>query len=77
VHIVTAHVTHRHRVPLAVLHLDLAGIGKTGRFLDGQGIHVGAQHHGRTIAVAEQADNACLSDSRRYLITGSAKPFRG
>ena len=28
VRVVTAHVPHRHRVPLAILHLDLAGIGK-------------------------------------------------
>jgi hypothetical protein len=58
VQVVTAHMSHRHRVPLAVLHLDLAGIRKARRFLDGQGIHVGAQHHDRTIAVAEQADRA-------------------
>src|SRR5580700_5915255 len=44
VQVVTAHMSHRHRVPLAVLHLDLAGIRKARRLLDGQGIHVGAQH---------------------------------
>jgi len=33
--------------------------------------------NGRTIAVAEQADDAGLSDPRRHLITGGAKPVRG
>src|ERR1700720_2123985 len=36
--VVTAHMSHRHRVRLAVLHLDLAGIRKARRFLRGQGI---------------------------------------
>jgi hypothetical protein len=77
VQVVTTHMSHRHRVSLAVLHLDFAGIRKTRRLLDGQGVHVGAQHHGRTVAVAEQADNAGLSDSRRHVITSAAKPIGG
>ena len=67
---------HRHRVPLAVFHFALAGIGKTGRFLDRQGIHVGAQHHGRALADPEQADNAGRANPCRHLITGGAKPVR-
>ena len=77
VHVVAAHVPYRHRVPLAVRHLDLAGIGKAGRFLDGQRIHIGAQHHCRPFAVAEQTDDTGFSDPRRHLVTGGAKPVRG
>jgi hypothetical protein len=50
VQVVTAHMSHGHRVSLAVLHPDFAGIRKARRFLDGQGIQpsacplLGVQH---------------------------------
>ena len=56
-------VAENVKVAIVILSVALlAGIGKTSRFLDRQAIHVGAQHHGRTIAVAEQADDAGLAE---------------
>ena len=56
-----------------ILRGDLAGIGKAGRFLDGQRVHVGAQHDGRPLAVPKQADHAGLSDTRRDFKACGAK----
>jgi hypothetical protein len=64
VHVVAAHMTDGDRHSVLILGGDLAGIGKSGRFLDGQRVHVGAQHDGRPLAVPEQADHAGLSDTR-------------
>jgi hypothetical protein len=60
-------------VSVVILRRDLAGIGKPGRFLDGQCVHVGAQHDSRALAVPEQADHAGLSDARRHFIAGRSK----
>ena len=77
VHVVAAHVPHRHRVPVAVFRHDLAGIGQVGRFLDGKRVHVGAQHDRGPVAVAEQADDAGPAHARRHLVAGGPKPVRG
>jgi hypothetical protein len=77
VHIVTAHVPHLHSVSVAIFGRDVAGIGQTGRLFDRERIHVGAQHHGGPVAIAEQADDAGLAHSRRHLVTGRPKPVRG
>ena len=42
---------------------NCTGIGKTGRFFDGQRIHVSAQHHGWAVSVAQDANNPRLPDS--------------
>ena len=75
-HIVAAHMTDGDGVSVAILHRDLAGIGKAGCFLDGQRVHVGAQHHGRPLAVPEQADHAGLSDTCRDFVAGCTKTVR-
>ena len=71
-----AGVHHRHRLPLTVDSPDLAGVGQAGRLLDRQGVHIGAQHDGRSLAVAEQADDAGLPDPRRHLVAGAAELVR-
>jgi hypothetical protein len=73
VHVVAAHVPDGDGVSVAILRGDLAGIGKPGRFLDGQRVHVGAQHHGRSLAVPEQADHAGLPDACRDFVAGRTK----
>ena len=75
-HIVAAHVRHRDRIALSIGGRRLAGIGKAGRFLDRQCVHVGAQHDGRAVAVPKQADHAGLADARRYFIAGRTKTVR-
>ena len=61
-HVVAAHMSHRHGVPFGIRRCDLAGIGKAGVLGDRQRIHVRAQHHRRPLAVAEQSDHARLAD---------------
>ncbi len=53
VHVVTTHVPDRHGLPGLVLDPDLAGIVQARRPLHGQSVHVGTEHHSRTIAVAQ------------------------
>ena len=72
-HVVAAHMPDGDGVSVVILRRGLAGIGKAGCFLDGQRVHVGAQHDGRPVAVAEQADDAGLSDARRDFVAGRAK----
>ena len=73
VHVVAAHVTDGDRLSVLILRRDLAGIGKARRFLDGQRVHVGAQHDGRSLAVSKQADDAGFPDTSRDFKTCSAK----
>jgi len=76
VHVVAAGMRDRHRVPVAVRNPDFAGIGQAGLFLDRQRIHIGAQHDGQPLAVAQQPDDAGLADRRRHVVTGGAQPVR-
>src|SRR5689334_21662422 len=69
-HVMAAHMAHRNGVPFGVLRRDLASVFKAGVFRDGECIHVGAKHHGRTIAVAEKPDHTCSAYTRRYLEAG-------
>ena len=73
VHVVAAHMTDGDRLSVLILRGDLAGIGKPCRFLDGQRVHVGAQHDGRPLTVSKQADHAGFSDTRCDFKTCSAK----
>ena len=75
-HVVTAGMHDRHRLPVAVRGSDLAGIGQAGCLLDRQCIHVGAQHDGRPFAVAQEPYDAGLADRRRHVVTGGAQPLR-
>ena len=72
----TAGVHHRHGLPVAVGRRDVAGIGQAGRFLNRKRVHVGAQHDDWTVAVAQQTDNARLSDSGGHFIAGRTKTVR-
>ncbi len=75
VHVVAARVHHRHGVAFAIGRGDLARIGQTGRFLDRQRIHVRAQHHDRTVAVAQQSHDARLADARGDVVARVAQPL--
>ena len=50
--------------------------GKPRELLHRQRVHVGAQHDGGAVAVAQHADDAGLPDPRRHLVAGGAKPLR-
>ena len=56
---------HR-RVPVVAAGVHLAGVprlvGQVGRFLDRQGVHVGAQADGWAVARLQHADDARLAD---------------
>ena len=75
-HVMTAGMHHRHGLPRAVSGSHLAGVGQTRRFLNRQRVHVGAQHDSRSVTVAQQTDNAGLSQICGHFITGSTKTVR-
>ena len=77
VHVVAAGVHYRHGPAFGIVRRDLAGIRHPGGFLDRQRVHVGAQHHGRTIAVAQQPDDTGVADVFRHFKAGRAQPVRG
>jgi len=54
-----------------------ARIIEAGILPDRQRIHVGAQHDGRSLAVAQQADDAGLADAGRHLIAVTGQMLRG
>jgi aminopeptidase N len=62
VHVVPARVSHRHVPSAGVPPADGARVRQAGLLLDGQRVHVGAQHHRRPGAVAEHADDAGAPD---------------
>ena len=61
---------------VAIVGRRLAGVRQTGRFFDRQRVHVGAQHHRRSVAVSKQAHHAGLPDAGRHLVTCGAKMIR-
>jgi hypothetical protein len=65
-----------NRLALPVHRRRLAGVGKTGRFLNWQRVHVGAQHDGRPLAVSEQAYDTGPADPSRHLVAGCPKTVR-
>ena len=56
--------------PSRSVAVTVLAYGRPVCFLDRQRVHVGAQHHGRAVAVAQQADDAGLADARRHLEAG-------
>ena len=76
-HVMTAHMAHRHGVSFSIGRCDLAGIGKAGILGDRQRIHVGAKHDRWPFAVAEQPNHTGLAHTGRYLKTGFPEPVGG
>ena len=66
-HVVPAGVRHRRGLAIRACRSNHAGIRKTGRFLDGQRIHIRPQHYGWAVSVAQYTDNPRLADSCRDL----------
>ena len=62
VHVVPACVHHRALDPVGVAGDHRAGVVKTGCLLHGEGVHVGAQEHGRPVAVLQDPDHARAAD---------------
>jgi hypothetical protein len=75
-HVVTAGVHDRYRLPFPIGSLDLASVGHAGRLLDRQGVHVGTEHHGRPSAVAQKPHHPGVPDSGRHLIASRTQPLR-
>jgi len=73
-HVVAAHMPDWHGVPFGIRRLRLACIGKPSVLCDGERIHIGAQHHCRSFAIAEQSNHARLAHARRHLVTGLSQP---
>ena len=63
-------------LPSRSMPVTLLAYGRPGRFLDGQRVHIGAQHDRRPVAVAKKADDAGLADARRDFIAGGTKTIR-
>ena len=76
-HVIAEHMAHRHGVSFGVGRCDLAGVGKASVLGDGERIHVGAQHHCRSFAVAEQPNHTRLTHPGRHLVTGIPEPVSG
>ena len=62
VHVMPAGVHHRDLCPVLVASAVRARVRQAGLFLDGQGVEVSAQHHHRTVAVAQQPDHPGAAD---------------
>ena len=54
-----------------------ARVGQPGLLGDRQRVHVGAQHHGRPVAVAQHPDDAGAADAGGHLEPGGLEPRRG
>src|ERR1700692_450825 len=63
VHVVPAGVRHWHGLAIRTCRCNCTRIGETRSFLDGQRIHVSAQHYGWAVSVAQYTDNSSLADS--------------
>jgi hypothetical protein len=77
VHVVAAGVHDRDLGAGRVRRRGGAGVGEAGGLADGQGVHVGPQHHGRPVAVGEQPDDAGAPDLRGDLVALLPQPARG
>src|SRR3954454_8831111 len=66
----------RHPITFRILGGCLAGVREACRLFDRKRVHVGAQHDGGAITVAQKADDARLADPRRHLVAGGAQAFR-
>ena len=76
-HIVAAGVHDRDRVPVGVGAGGRAGVREAGVLLDREGVHVGAQHDGRSVAVAQHPDDAGPADARTHLAAGPLELLGG
>ena len=63
VHVVSAGVRHWHGLAISACRCNCTRIRKTSSFLDGQRVHVSAQHYGWAVSVAQYTDNSRLADS--------------
>ena len=77
VHVVSAGVHDRNRVPVGVGAGGGAGVREAGVLLDREGVHVGAQHDGGAVAVAEHPDDAGTADARAHLAAGPLELLGG
>jgi hypothetical protein len=75
VHVVAAGVRNRYLLALPVGGRLVADVGQTGLLPDRQGVHVGAQHHGRPLAVLEQTHHPGLTDASSHLEPGRFEPL--
>ena len=73
-HIVTAGVHHGNGPACAIGRCLCAGIGQAGLFSNRQRVHIGTEHDGRSVAVAQNADDSGLADSVGYVVSDSAEP---
>src|SRR5579864_1527891 len=62
VHVVPTGVRHWHGLAIRAFCRNCTRIGETSSFLDGQRIHVSAQHYGWTFSIAQYTDNARFAD---------------
>lgn len=76
VQVVTARVRHWHPPAGGVLGAGRAGVRQAGLLADRQGIHVGAQQNGRTVAVGQQADHTGAADPVVHLVAAAPQAFR-
>ena len=61
-HVVAAGVHHRDFGPVLAGGPDRARVRQAGLLLDGERVEVGPEHHHRTVAVAQQPDDAGAAD---------------
>ena len=76
VHVMAAGVHHRLLDAGAVGLPGARWIGDAGALLQRQAVHVGAQHHRRPGAVAQQGDDAVAADAGRHLVAERAQLAR-
>jgi hypothetical protein len=76
-HVVPARMGDASRLTEAVAAGRGARIGEAGRFRDRQGVHVGAQQHGRSVAIPKDSDHARLPDAGGHLIALFLQPIGG
>ena len=70
VYVVTAGMHHAGLLPVGADCLRLRGVRQTVALDDGQTVHVGAQHHHGTLAVADHADDTVATDTARHFDAG-------
>ena len=77
VHVVAAGVHDRDRVAVGVGTGGRAGVREAGVLLYGEGVHVGAQHDGGSVAVAQHPDDAGPADAGAHLAAGPLELLGG
>jgi hypothetical protein len=76
VHVVPAGVHHRDLGAIAVLHPPGTRVRQAGLLKHREGVHVGAQQHGRAVPVREHPDHAGAAHRGRDLVAKASQPFR-